>query len=155
MPTKVSGQKLVARFGWSCAQERLNDKRMKQSDFDELRKCIEQNSTWPDEILLTLCFPNLIRGLRAFAEKLRWSQVGLMPVNMWDYGVVEDFLKQHQGLSSSCATKIGIMICDNEDGSVDVLCDSTIIRSENKYGIALDPVLPVMIHHRVVIAQLK
>jgi hypothetical protein len=142
---KISGKKLLGRFGWTCAQGRLEQELMLQCDFDELKSHIEINAD-PDDILLTLCFPSLVRKLRAFAKNL--SQ------NMWAYDVVMKFLQQHQGSGGDCSVSTGTIIAENGDGTVLILCDSKTLVVRNPLNLPLDPIAPVLVHYRSIFAQI-
>lgn len=143
---QISGLKILSRFGWPCVQEKLNHGLMKQSDFDELKSCIENNAD-PDVLLLALCFPNLMRKLGAFARKHHRTMLA--------YDVVIEFLKQHQGSGGDCAAKIGSIMSDNWDGTFDVICGSNLLKEQrNIFSITLDPALPVLVHRTVIVAQI-
>ena len=146
MSPQISGLKILSRFGWPCAQEKLDHGLMRQSDFDELKSCIENNVD-PDVLLLALCFPSLMRGLGAFAREHHRGMLA--------YDVVIEFLKQHQGSGGTCAAKVGRIISDNWNGTFDVICGNSILKTQrNFFSIDLDPALPVLIHRTMIVTQI-
>jgi hypothetical protein len=148
MPIKISGKKFLLRFAWPCvqgkidAQEKLGRVLIEPADFDELKSLVENNSD-PDSVILTLCFPKLIRELRAFA-KFRFK-------DMWSYEVVEEFLRRHKGSGDDCAVKFGIVVKSVATNHISVIVDEVEpIPCFNTYKLPLKRGSEVLIHRGVI-----
>ena len=144
MSLKISGQRLLGRFGWTCANERLEKKLMLQCDFDELKSCLENNDA-PDSILLALCFPKPVRELRSFARSIEQ--------NMWECVVVMAFLQQYQGSGGDCAVKIATVCSINPNGTIQVICGNETFIAINLFDLDLQIGEMVYLHRRVVIEK--
>ncbi len=145
MIDEISILRLLCRFGWPCLAEPPDNDSIEPQDRAKLKACVMGEAD-PDLDLLTRCLPRLITGLRGYAGTR----------DMLDYNVVLEFLKQHLGSGGDCAAKVGSIVCDDWNGHFDVLCGNTLLNGVgNIFSIELDPFLPVLVHRRVIVAQIK
>jgi hypothetical protein len=129
------------RFAFVCAEDRHHAGLMSDGEYRELQSLISSGQE-PDQILMTLCFPRMVRDLRDYARRRRVD-------NIWSSEICLDYWTKHHGHNQDPSCEVSIKEITKVANIRIVYAGDTVLR--NIYEINLNPGDNVYVHKSAVV----